>query len=502
MGERTRNTLRNIFTGLVSKVFVLVLPFAVRTIVIYKLGAEYVGLDSLFISILQVLNVTELGFASAIACTMYDPIAQNDTKRICESITLLKTVYKIIGCVILVLGLGLVPVLHLLIKAGMPNDVNIYILYFIHLANTVVSYFFYGYKNTVLSANQRYDVINKVNAVVSIIRGTTQITALLLFSNYYLYIITLPIFSMASNIVVNHYSNVLYPELNVKTKNSLKGIKKIGKQIGGIAIGRISLMCRNSFDSIILSTMIGLNVVAIYSNYYLIFSSISSVLAVILTSMAASVGNSLALNSIEKNEKDHVKFDFYYEVIVTFCTICLFMLYQPFMILWVGEDLTFPFVTMVLFCVYFYVNQLAQVRSVYSEAAGLWWHFRYLTIGEMIANLVLNIGLGYWIGVEGIIIATIITAFGGSFVGCSCITYKKLFNKSPHEYFANNFLYLIVAMCGCILGNIIFGAGVQTNILKFSIRTLLVVFYAGIYLLFVYLLVPKTRRLLSGLLHK
>ena len=128
MGERTRNTLRNIFTGLVSKVFVLVLPFAVRTIVIYKLGAEYVGLDSLFISILQVLNVTELGFASAIACTMYDPIAQNDTKRICESITLLKTVYKIIGCVILVLGLGLVPVLHLLIKEGMPNDVNIYIL--------------------------------------------------------------------------------------------------------------------------------------------------------------------------------------------------------------------------------------------------------------------------------------------------------------------------------------------------------------------------------------
>ena len=129
MGERTRNTLRNIFTGLVSKVFVLVLPFAVRTIVIYKLGAEYVGLDSLFISILQVLNVTELGFASAIACTMYDPIAQNDTKRICESITLLKTVYKIIGCVILVLGLGLVPVLHLLIKEGMPNDVNIYTLY-------------------------------------------------------------------------------------------------------------------------------------------------------------------------------------------------------------------------------------------------------------------------------------------------------------------------------------------------------------------------------------
>ena len=162
--------------------------------------------------------------------------------------------------------------------------------------------------------------------------------------------------------------------------------------------------------------------------------------------MAASVGNSLSLNSIEKNEKDHIKFDFYYEVIVAFCTICLFMLYQPFMILWVGEDLTFPFATMILFCLYFYVNQLAQVRSVYSEAAGLWWHFRYLTVGEMVENLVLNIGLGYYFGVNGIIFATIITAFLGSFLGCSYITYKKLFECSPNEFYLNNLLYLIVTV--------------------------------------------------------
>ena len=502
MGERTKNTLRNIFTGLVSKVFVLALPFVVRTIVIYKLGAEYVGLSSLFTSILQVLNVTELGFASAIACTMYDPIAKNDTKKICEAITLLKTVYRIVGSTILVLGLGLIPALHLLIKEGVPNDVNIYILYLVHLANTVVSYFFYGYKNTILSANQRYDVINRVDAIVSIVRGVIQIAVLLFFSNYYLYIITLPIFSMVTNILINRYSNTLYPELNAKTKSSLRGLRKISKQIGGIAIGRISLMCRNSFDSIILSTVIGLNAVAIYSNYYLIFSSITGVLSVILTSMAASVGNSLSLDSIKKNQNDHIKFDFYYEAIVAFCTICLFMLYQPFMILWVGENLTFPFETMVLFCLYFYVNQLAQVRSVYSEAAGLWWHFRYLTVGEMIANLVLNIGLGYWVGVNGIIFATIITAFLGSFLGCSYITYRKLFDSSPKEFYLNNLIYFIVTVWGCIQGYLAFGRRMPASIPMFSLRVILVVLYAGVYLMVIYLLIPKTRRLLSGLLQK
>ena len=75
MGNRTKNTIRNIFTGIFGNIFTLLLPFVVRTIIIYKLGSEYIGLGSLFTSILQVLSVTEFGFASAIACTMYEPIA-------------------------------------------------------------------------------------------------------------------------------------------------------------------------------------------------------------------------------------------------------------------------------------------------------------------------------------------------------------------------------------------------------------------------------------------
>ena len=498
MGDRTKNTIRNIFSGLISKVFTLILPFIVRTIVIYKLGSEYIGLGSLFTSILQVLSVTELGFSSAIACTMYEPIAKKDIKRILESIALLKSVYRIIGTIILIAGLILVPFLPILIKDSNNVDVNIYFLYLIHLSNTVISYFGYGYQNTVLSANQRYDMISRVDAIIAIIRGAVQIIVLLCSSNYYLYVITLPVFTIVSNCMINHAVGKLYPELNVRIEFSLMGIRAIWKKIGGIAIGRVSLMCRNSFDSIIISSLIGLNTVAIYSNYYLIYSSISSVLAIILNAMAASVGNSLVLNTVEKNEKDHLKFDFFYEIIVGFCTICLFLLYQPFMSLWVGEKLVFPFLTMTLFCGYFYVNQLAQVRSVYSEAAGLWWHFRYLTIGEMLANLGLNIGFGYLLGVNGIIIATIITAFCGSFLGCSIITYSKLFNKSPKCFFANNFLYFSVTLCGCILGLILFGTYQPQSILELGLNVILVCLYAIAFLLIVYGCIPKTRTFMKN----
>ena len=50
-----------------------------RTAMIYWLGMEYVGLNSLFTSILSVLNLAELGVGSAMTFSMYKPIAEQDT---------------------------------------------------------------------------------------------------------------------------------------------------------------------------------------------------------------------------------------------------------------------------------------------------------------------------------------------------------------------------------------------------------------------------------------
>jgi len=449
MKTRTENTIRNIIFGVLNKIITLLFPFAIRTIIIYKLGAEYVGVGSLFTSILQVLSVTELGFASAITFALYEPIAKSNTQKIVDLIALLKTVYKIVGGIILILGLIVLPFVPHLIKGDVPVDVNIYILYLIYLTNTAVTYFAFGYQNSVLSAHQRYDVISKVNGVVEIVKGVVQIIVLLLTQNFYAYIIMLPVFSLIASVVINYISIRLYPELNVKTKYTLRGIGAIKKQLGGIAIGRLSLVCRNSFDSIVISALLGLTITAIYSNYYLILSSLTAFLSILVVSMSASVGNSLVTETMEKNEHDHLKFDFYFMAIVGASTVCLFGLYQPFMELWVGEKLVFPYKTMILFCLYYYINNLSQVRSAYSEAAGLWWHFRYFSIAEMLANLGLNIGLGIWLGVDGILIATIITAFTCSFVAITLLTYKHLFKTSSAKYFVNNIIYGIVTIISC-----------------------------------------------------
>ena len=81
--SRTKNATRNIIWGMLNKFASLVFPFILRTTIIHMLGSEYLGLNSLFTSVLNVLSLAELGFGSAMVYSMYKPIVENDSKTIC-----------------------------------------------------------------------------------------------------------------------------------------------------------------------------------------------------------------------------------------------------------------------------------------------------------------------------------------------------------------------------------------------------------------------------------
>ncbi len=126
--SRTKNIKRNIIFGAINKVVAMILPFVTRTIIIWKLGAEFLGLSSLFISILQVLNMAELGFTSAVVFSLYKPIAQKDDEKVCALMAFYKKTYRIIGLIILTLGLVITPFITKIIKGNYPDFINIYYL--------------------------------------------------------------------------------------------------------------------------------------------------------------------------------------------------------------------------------------------------------------------------------------------------------------------------------------------------------------------------------------
>lgn len=406
---RTENGVRNIVSGSVNKFILMLLPFTVRSIMVSSLGNEYLGLNSLFTSILNVLNLTEFGFGSALVYSMYKPISDNDKTQICALLKLYKNLYRCIGCFILTIGLVLIPIIPLLINGEYPPSINIYILYLIYLINTSVSYFVFAHKKALLIAYQRNDIISNINTVLSIILYILQIGILLTIKSYYMYVVVFPVFTIIENICTAVVSSQKYPEIICAGSISKKDKASIKNHVKGIALQKICSATRNSFDSIVISIYLGLTTIAIYNNYFYILTAVHSMLSQIPNAIRASVGNSIARETLAKNYSDFSTMNFIYMWINGLCSVCLFCLYQPFMKIWMGESLSFSMSTVILFCIYFYELGMSDIISLYKDGAGLWWYGRYRVLIEAMANLILNFLLGWIWGVNGILIATIIT---------------------------------------------------------------------------------------------
>ena len=140
MESRTKNGIRNIGSGIINRILLIVFPFITRTILLYSLGSEYLGLNSLFTSILTVLNLAELGFGSALVFSMYKPIAENDKKKICALLSIYKKIFVTIGILIAILGIAITPFIPKIINGDIPANANIYILYIIFLVRQSIYY--------------------------------------------------------------------------------------------------------------------------------------------------------------------------------------------------------------------------------------------------------------------------------------------------------------------------------------------------------------------------
>lgn len=442
---RTDNAIRNIIFGVLYKVESVLLPFFIRTAMIYIMGSEYVGLGSLFTSILSFLSLAELGVGNALVFSMYAPIANDDDETICALLNLYKKIYRYIGLVILGLGLALMPFLKYLVSSGYPADINIYILYLIYLANTVISYLMFGYKQSLLVAFQRSDIISKRTMVIQVLQNVIQFSVLFITRNYYWYIIFLPVFTAVTNLFNLFIVNKMYPQYSPRGEVSKEIKTSIQKKVVALVGTKANATVMHAADNIVISAFLGLTMVGIYGNYFYIMDSIIGVMTIVYDSLTAGLGNSLAAESEEKNYNDFKVLSFLNAWIIAFCSVCLLCLYQPFMKLWVGTELMFSNRIVVLLVLYFFVYQIRRIVLTYKDAGGIWWEDRFRPYVTMVVNLVSNLFLVQVIGIEGVIISTILSMLI-SIPWENYTVFKYLFHRGSKEYYNTNIKYIVVTV--------------------------------------------------------
>ena len=441
--DNTRNILNGMKYGVFYKILMLLLPFVLRTTMIYALGMEYVGINSLFTSILSALSLTELGFTSAIVFSMYKPIADEDHAKLCALLKYYRRVYQSIGVIIFGLGILVLPFLRYFVISELPPDLNLYVLFLGFLINTCSSYFFGGYRSSLLTAHQREDIVSRVNGAIMLIGYITQIVIVLVLRNYYLYVVNIILMTIATNSIRAGRAQKLYPHIQCEGKLSKADKKEIKINVGALFTRKVGGTLSLAFDNIVISAFIGITMVAIYGNYNLISSSILGFFVIFFRLITAGVGNSMVLESPQKNHEYFRKYTFITNWALIWATSCLVCLYQPFTAIWIGQSnmLDFPFV--ILISALFYLSGSRRLVLSYKDAAGLWKKNAFSPLIAAVVNLLLNLVLVHSIGIYGVVLSTIISYVMIEIPWDGYVLFKYYFSMKPNLYFGKWLLNLI-----------------------------------------------------------
>ncbi len=449
--NRIKNSGRNIVAAGITSTLSIVVPFFLRTVLVLTLGKEYLGLNSFYLSLVSVLRISELGIGSVFAYFLYQPAAINDRMKINAMLYTIKKVYRIIGVLILIVGVAATPFIRSLILSGLPDNVPLEGLFLIFVLDTALPYLFLQETVSLFEAFQRSDLNNLIFGIGYTVAYLLQFAALLYFSNYIFYVIALIVQDVSIILFRYFFKKRYFPDYNAEGRISPVEKKDLIKRAVSMLGHHLDANLLNSIDNVFISAFIGLGMVAVYGNYYYVIAALVLGFNVIYNAILPSIGNAIVTESTESNYTRFTSVFWLSACLSGWATACLICLFQDFMEMWMGKGMLLPFGCVIAFALYFYMFQIRKTGIMFKDAAGMWYNDRYKPYISVAVNLLLDIVLLKWIGVIGAIIASTVSISLVEFPWETKVLFRDYFHINYRDYMARMFRYTLINVIFIIL---------------------------------------------------
>lgn len=460
---RTKKAAINAVIGVMTYIIIMLSNLITRRVLLQVVGLGMVGVEGVFKNFISMLALAELGLGTGLIYKLYKPLADGDTAAIKHILNFYKRAYQLIAAVIFAAGLVFSLFIHHFIQpeegqAPLP-PVYLGILFMLFVLDVIASYLFANRKALIV-ADQRNFVVNLNDTGIQFLTMVLQVLLLKITQQYMpatysfmIYAAVKIVCRLAGACMIARKFRKLYPEVAAsRDKAVINGEERqsLMRNIGAMLCHKIGGYSVTATGSIIISWLVNVVQAGIYANYQLIVNTVTQLIMQIFNGITASFGNLIAT---ESHETVYDRFNTLYFInylIYSFCTVSIFVLAQPFVSLMFGKESLFPIETLALLTVYFYVFGMRRVILMSKDSAGLYRPDRYLTLLEAGINLILSFLLVNVLGVNGVILANLLSILLVPMWSQPYIVYKNILHHGLKSYYLRYILYLgiaAVSMC-------------------------------------------------------
>lgn len=444
--KRTGKSFVNVITSVLTNAVILVTAFVVQKTLVETMGSDYNGINGLFSSILAMMSLADLGIGTAIIYHMYRPVAEKDWQKINSLLCFYKRCYIGISGFVLLIGLVVSPFLTLLVGDVDISD-SIYLIYALFLVDCLCSYFL-AYKKSLLYADLMNYIPDAIYFVVYLIQNALQIYVLMAFQNFILFLIVKSLGKCVSNLFISLYIGKKYPQTRDRHIEPVEREVRedIVTKVKGLLFHKLGKILVTGSDSIVLTGVLGIGAMSLYTNYRLIISGVAALFSRIFEILTNSVGNFL-LDSDQNRRLDiYQKIDFLNFWCFGCVAVGMYAIIQPFLVLWQGEEFLLDNSVVLVLVINFYLEGMRASVNTFKEAAGIFHADRKVPMTEALVNLAVSVVLAKLLGIAGVFLGTIISTAVVYLYSYPRYVCKPLFGMSYWQYVGMTAKHLTVLL--------------------------------------------------------
>ncbi len=416
-------------------------------------GSAFNGYYTFIEQLMGYLFLAEASLSAGIIFTLYKPVASNNHKKISALYRGGKRIYGFVTlamAAILLCIMALVPfIVH---DHSQLFEVELTIV-LIGISN-LLGYLFYSRMFLCLSsAYQKKYVHYLVSSIVKIF----SIIVMIIFVAKFKSLILLGFVILFSRIIQEFLFYFLtmkqYSFLDLSENTDMSP----AKMVGDLFVHQIGSLFVKSVDSVIIMIVKGPAMVSIYNSYHYIMFFLSSVFSKISSNVVHLFGHMFVKNNEEKILKSFKLYVLFCVFVANFFAINFYVGIPSFVRIWIGRsDYVLSNLVISLFAsgLFLTISYAPMITAI--SANGLFKESKYFSFISSFVNLVLSIILVNFMGLAGILLATVISYFVSTFFRSKLIGRKVFIKTNQYYWFGLYFISYVLFLGQLLIINLIF----------------------------------------------
>ena len=410
--SRSNSTLmiKNLSMQMVLYFATFVFGIITSRIILLEYGSEINGLISSINQFISYISLVELGLTSSAVYALYSPLAFGDNNLINDVLSATNIYYRRTGYVFLSLIIALCLSYPFFTDSTSTTKFETAYLVLVLGASGVINYFISAKYRILLIADQKQYILSIIT-IFSLVLNTFLIY---LFGSVLHYQITTLrticiLTSLIPAIIITFYTRRIYKHIKFENRDVQPNIIK-NRYV--VFINEIAGNLHFGSPVIILTFIVNLLEVSVYSIYNVICNGISNLLNSVILPISSSFGSLLAKKEYDIFKLVYRDFEGPFYILSASIFAIAYKIVLPFVMLYTDgvSDVNYNrHILLQLFIINMFVSNLYNPQAILVRATGLFREIQPQTIIQAACTIVLGIPFTYLWGICGIVAASIIS---------------------------------------------------------------------------------------------